>query len=48
MSKDELSKAELAKKYRWEEWHGEKCDCIYCVMMETLSRQKELPVKCRV
>jgi hypothetical protein len=36
-----LSKAELAEKYDWSERHSEGCECLYCVMMEKLSRARE-------
>lgn len=45
---EKLSKLQLSIKYEWEERQSEKCECLYCVMMETISRKyeiEEIPAK---
>lgn len=42
MLNKKLSKKELSIKYQWEERHSEQCQCLYCVMMETLSQKHEM------
>jgi len=46
LSEDPLSKSQLAKKYNWSERHSDRCECVYCVLVEKLSREKEAKV-CR-
>lgn len=38
---NDLTKVELAEKYEWEEWHGDECQCVYCVFAEMLARRHE-------
>lgn len=42
MPERRLSKLQLSIKYEWEEKHSANCECLYCVMMEELSRKHEM------
>jgi hypothetical protein len=41
MRDEALNKLQLAEKYGWTERHSLGCQCLYCVMMEKLSRDRE-------
>lgn len=38
---DRPSKGQYAEKYEWTERHREDCECVYCVLMQTLSEKYE-------
>ena len=37
---ERTSKAELAEKNHWTERHPDKCECVYCLFQEKLSRER--------
>lgn len=38
---DRPSKAQYAKKYEWTLTHSESCQCLYCVLMQTICENCE-------